>query len=95
LFGGATPCSSTKSVTGHTLGAAGALELGFCWLLLSRQSNWRLPPSLYLDERDDSLPTIGLVDAELMQMSKPRYCMSNSFAFGGSNVSLVIGSVCD
>ena len=92
LFGEALPCSSTKSMTGHTLGAAGALELGFCWLLLLQQSGWRLPPSLYPEERDDSLPPIGLAEAGRPPNGKPRYCMSNSFAFGGSNVSLIIGA---
>lgn len=91
LFGGSLPCSSTKSMTGHTLGAAGALELGFCWLLLSLQSDWRLPPSLYFNDRDASLSPIGLVEPGLAEIARPRYCMSNSFAFGGSNVSLVIG----
>ncbi|PLW67663.1 beta-ketoacyl-ACP synthase [Pseudohalioglobus lutimaris] len=91
LFGESVPCSSTKSMTGHTLGAAGALELGLCWLLLSMDEHWRLPPSLYLADRDPALAPVLLVDPDSMAYRRPRHCMSNSFAFGGSNVSLIIG----
>jgi 3-oxoacyl-[acyl-carrier-protein] synthase-1 len=91
LFGTALPCSSTKSMTGHTLGASGALELAFCWLLLTAESDWRLPPSLYLDQRDPKLPAIALTGADDYASMAPQCCMSNSFAFGGNNVSLVVG----
>ncbi len=91
LFGGATPVSTTKPLTGHTLGASGALELAFCWLLLAGEDyRWRLPPSLYLDERDPDLPAIHLAGDNDYRDSRPDYCMSNSFAFGGSNVALVL-----
>jgi 3-oxoacyl-[acyl-carrier-protein] synthase-1 len=92
LFGDSTPCSTTKALTGHTLGAASALELSFCWLLLRCGATWRLPPSLHLDERDPKLAPVLLAGAEDYQRHRPRICMSNSFAFGGSNVSLVIGA---
>lgn len=91
LFGAATPCSSTKAMTGHTLGASGALELGLCWLLLTQLTAWRLPPSLYRGERDEELAPIRLTGRNEYSSEPPKYCMSNSFAFGGSNVSLVIG----
>ncbi len=91
LFGEALACSSTKAYTGHTLGAAGALELGLCWLLLTTDEGWRLPPALYREQRDPALPAIHLADgAALPAVRRPRYCQSNSFAFGGSNVSLIL-----
>lgn len=93
LLGDSTPCSSTKSMTGHTLGAASALELALCWLLLNCEDTWRLPPSLHLPEIDPHLAPVRLTEADDYEGSRPRVCMSNSFAFGGSNVSLVIGSI--
>ena len=95
LFGNGTPCSSTKSMTGHTLGAAAALELSFCWLLLNCGDNWRLPPSLHLEELDPQLASVLLTTPDDYAGRRPRICMSNSFAFGGSNVSLVIGTTDD
>ena len=92
LFGDRVPCSSTKSMTGHTLGASGALELGFCWLLLQRECRWRLPPSLYLEKKDIELSPIHFVGDVETNSPRPAYCQSNSFAFGGNNVSLIIGS---
>jgi 3-oxoacyl-[acyl-carrier-protein] synthase-1 len=92
LFGDSTPCSSTKSMTGHALGAASALELSFCWLLLSCSDTWRLPPSLHLEERDPQLAPVLLTGLNTYKEHRPRMCMSNSFAFGGNNVSLVIGA---
>jgi len=91
LFGKQLPCSSSKSLTGHTLGASGALELAICWLLLTQASNWRLPPSLYTDEKDESLALIKLTGISDSGPKRPQFCLSNSFAFGGSNVSLLIG----
>jgi 3-oxoacyl-[acyl-carrier-protein] synthase-1 len=91
LFGDQLPCSSSKSMTGHTLGASGALELAICWLLLTQDSDWRLPPSLYSHQKDNALAPIRLTEGAESGLSRPQYCLSNSFAFGGSNVSLVIG----
>jgi 3-oxoacyl-[acyl-carrier-protein] synthase I len=91
LFGDKLPCSSTKSMTGHTLGASGALELSICWLLLTQAFDWRFPPSLYGDQRDTSLAPIRLTDSSETGLRRPRHCLSNSFAFGGSNVSLLLG----
>ncbi|WP_295800253.1 beta-ketoacyl-ACP synthase [uncultured Microbulbifer sp.] len=88
LLGEATPCSSTKPMTGHTLGAAGALEAAFCWLALSRG---QLPPHCNGSDRDPALPPINLVRTG-DTASAPRFVMSNSFAFGGSNCSLILGS---
>jgi 3-oxoacyl-[acyl-carrier-protein] synthase-1 len=91
VFAERVPCSSTKSLVGHTLGAAGAMELGFCWLVLS-QMEWKsaLPPHVWDGMRDPSLPRLNLVSASC-RVTRLRTCLSNSFAFGGCNVSLLIG----
>ena len=95
LFGAEIPVSTTKPLTGHTLGASGALELAFCWLLLTQEDGWRLPPSATLKRRDPELPAIHLVGDNEYSDLPVEYCMSNSFAFGGSNVSVVLGRLND
>jgi 3-oxoacyl-[acyl-carrier-protein] synthase II len=74
--------SSTKSMTGHLLGAAGALEAVVAILALR---NGRIPPTVNLDEPDVELDCVPHKARE-----KPLdYAMSNAFGFGGVNVSLV------
>ncbi|MBD9356325.1 beta-ketoacyl-[acyl-carrier-protein] synthase family protein [Methylomonas albis] len=92
LFGGDTPCSSSKPSTGHCLGAAGALEAGLCWLLLSdlNPAN-RLPPHQWDGEPDPDMVRLNLVGLENQGPKPLQYCLSNSFSFGGNNVSLLIG----
>lgn len=92
LFGERLPCSSTKSITGHTLGAAGATELGICWLLLSTLNKaYRLPPQIWDGQWDAALAPVCLVAENAVYLATGScYVMSNSFAFGGSNVSLII-----
>jgi 3-oxoacyl-[acyl-carrier-protein] synthase-1 len=90
VFGAEVPCSSTKSQIGHTLGAAGAQEIGLCWLLLNELNGHRqLPQHLWDQAADPELSSIGLTDTGT-RWERDSF-MSNSFAFGGSNVSLVIG----
>jgi 3-oxoacyl-[acyl-carrier-protein] synthase-1 len=90
VFGGSTPCSSTKALTGHALGAAGALELGICWLLLGDENRGRrLPAHVWDGVSDPALPPIGLV--EHGEDWRRGVFVSNSFAFGGSNTAIVIG----
>ncbi len=85
------PSSSTKPLTGHTLGAAGAIEAAFCWLTLSDLNmDGVLPPHIWDGEVDTSLPQINLISKGI-KLKGPKYAMSNTFAFGGSNVSLIIG----
>ncbi|NUU34265.1 beta-ketoacyl-[acyl-carrier-protein] synthase family protein [Pseudomonas sp. C2B4] len=93
LFPTGVPCSSTKPMTGHTLGAAGALEAAFCWLSLSADNRKQaLPPHLWDGQPDPGLPALDWVTpADHLTSTGPRYLMSNSFAFGGNNVSLIIG----
>ncbi|HBL03009.1 beta-ketoacyl-[acyl-carrier-protein] synthase family protein [Aeromonas salmonicida] len=86
LFGDKVPCSSTKPLTGHTLGAAGAIEAALACLLLERA----LPlPIQRMTTADPALAPIRLVSGAT-RLAAPRV-LSNSFAFGGNNVSLLFG----
>ncbi|WP_065204620.1 beta-ketoacyl-[acyl-carrier-protein] synthase family protein [Shewanella woodyi] len=89
VFGEQTPpCSSTKPLVGHTLGAAGAIEAAFCYLLLSSlNTEQRLPPQIWDQDSDLDDPSLPLVNKN--QTAELHYLMSNSFAFGGSNASLI------
>jgi 3-oxoacyl-[acyl-carrier-protein] synthase-1 len=93
LFPGGVACSSTKPMSGHTLGAAGALEAAFCWLTLAADNTrQQLPPHVWDGQQDTDLPSLNLVKAgECLHVQAPRYLMSNSFAFGGNNVCLILG----
>lgn len=91
IFGLDTPCSSTKPLVGHMLGAAAATEIGFCWLLLHHAST--LPPHIWDQDIDPQLPALALTQVEqhLKPSSKGAICLSNSFAFGGNNCSVILG----
>ena len=89
VFPDGVPCSSTKPMTGHTLGAAGALEAAFCWLSLERNA---LAPHVWDARPDPALPALQWVTpGQPLTTTAERCLMSNSFAFGGNNVSLIIG----
>jgi 3-oxoacyl-[acyl-carrier-protein] synthase-1 len=90
MFTPPPPASSTKPVTGHTLGAAGALELAVCYSLLASDKKL-LPVHCWDGVHDESLPPLPLVKKN-QSADKINVCMSNSFAFGGCNVSLIIGN---
>ncbi|SPB17727.1 3-oxoacyl-ACP synthase [Caballeronia novacaledonica] len=91
VFPDGVPASGTKPFTGHLLGAAGATELGFAWLTLARDDA-TLPLHRWDGEADAALPALDLVETErrLARAAGLRYVMSNSFAFGGSNASLIL-----
>ncbi|UOP04682.1 beta-ketoacyl-ACP synthase [Conchiformibius kuhniae] len=93
VFGCATPATSTKPLTGHTLGAAGALEAALLWGVVSRRDNPQgvLPPQLWDSVRDAALPEIALTDAHSRWRGGRRIGASASFAFGGSNCVIIIG----
>ena len=79
---------------GHTLGASGALEAAVCWLVLAHRDTQglRLPPHRYDGQHDPALPPLTLVgEEERCAPGSPPALMTNSFGFGGSNCSLVIG----
>jgi 3-oxoacyl-[acyl-carrier-protein] synthase I len=85
LFGDATPCSSTKGATGHTLGAAGALEAVICALALQAGL---MPAGLNRRQRDPQLELNYLTENRRGPL---RRVLSNSFGFGGANCALLFG----
>lgn len=86
IFGKDVYVSSTKSITGHTLGAASALEVVICSLVLAKQM---IPTSTALDKQENLDITITKENIS----TNIQYVMSNSFAFGGNNCSIVLGFV--
>lgn len=82
------PVSSTKSLTGHTLGAAGAIEAAISCLTLS--GDGRLPPHIWDGEHDPELPILNIAT---QGKSPPKVVMTNNFAFGGNNTSLILETV--
>ena len=81
--------SSTKSSTGHLLGAAGAIEAIISTMAVEQDI---VPPTLNLREPEPTLDALDLVP--LKAKKRPvRNAMSNSFGFGGTNASLIIGKV--
>lgn len=93
VFEGGVACSSTKPLVGHALGASGALEAAFCWMMLAcrEAGSMSLPPHRWDGERDPALPTLSLVEPGARVRTAERTAvMSNSFGFGGSNCSLVL-----
>ncbi|MDR2104947.1 MAG: beta-ketoacyl-ACP synthase [Deferribacteraceae bacterium] len=90
LFGEGVYASSTKPITGHTLGASGAVEIAICCLLLSSLNKEHLLPPHNYSEYDRTLKPIRLVDRGV-KVERLSYCLSNSFAFGGSNTAVVVG----
>lgn len=90
VFGHHVMVSSTKPLTGHTLGAASAVEAAICWYILAYQLP--LPVQINDDCQDPQLPIT------LVKRSQPLITsavLSNSFAFGGNNISLIFGYVND
>jgi len=85
VFGRETPCSSTKGATGHTLGAAGGVEAAICLLALREGL---IPGGLNVQERDPAL-TLNYLHAN--RPASLQAVLSNSFGFGGTNASLVLG----
>jgi len=80
------PVSSTKSMIGHSLGAAGAIEAVVCLLALQSQV---LPPNINFRALDHDL-SLNIV-ANQSRDAKIDVTLSNSFGFGGTNASIVIG----
>ena len=86
------PVSTTKPVTGHTLGAAAALEAAICWKALvenqGKNDNIQLPLQVWDGQRDEELPQLNFA---AQGSGALKVCLSNSFAFGGANACLVLG----
>lgn len=85
LFGEKTLCASTKPLTGHTLGAAGAVELALSWLMIKEN---KIIPHVYDGIFDSSLPKINLATGK--EKKDINLVLSNSFAFGGSNACVIL-----
>ena len=80
------PISSNKSMIGHTLAAAGAVEAVITLMTLAHQ---RIPPTINYLMPDPAIP-LDVVPNKARD-AKMRHAISNSFGFGGQNVSLVMG----
>jgi 3-oxoacyl-[acyl-carrier-protein] synthase-1 len=94
VFGNTVAVSSTKGITGHALGAAAALELGLCWLLLTEDDEQGyLLPNINDDELDETLPKLNYIQQGQKLGRRINSCQSNSFAFGGNNISIVVARV--
>jgi 3-oxoacyl-[acyl-carrier-protein] synthase-1 len=86
LFGGGTPCSSTKGATGHLLGAAGITEIIISILAIEHGF---LPGSAHTRRIDPAMRSNYLIEP---RKARVRRVLSNSFGFGGSNCSVVLGT---
>ncbi|RPF19304.1 beta-ketoacyl-[acyl-carrier-protein] synthase family protein [Vibrio crassostreae] len=89
IFANKVPVSSTKPLTGHTLGAASAIEAAIAWHILK----YDLP--LPLQKCQDKAEDIEIDLVNCSQKLKAKNILSNSFAFGGNNISLIFGVVND
>ncbi|OEF25444.1 beta-ketoacyl-[acyl-carrier-protein] synthase family protein [Vibrio rumoiensis] len=85
VFGQSIPVSSTKPLTGHTLGAASAIEAAICWHILQHH----LPVPFQVNDGKCDKFSIALAKPNT-QLTQPAI-LSNSFAFGGNNISLIFG----
>jgi 3-oxoacyl-[acyl-carrier-protein] synthase-1 len=88
LLGEQTPCSSTKGWTGHTLGAAGIVEANFSALCIA---NGFIPQSLNTRTVDPAIKANIALHQQSRAVAK---VLSNSFGFGGTNCSLILGGSC-
>lgn len=90
LFAGTNACmSSTKSMTGHLLGAAGAVEAIFCVLAIR---DGIVPPTINLQDPEDEVGDFNLVPNKA-QKRDVNVALSNSFGFGGTNATLVLKKI--
>jgi 3-oxoacyl-[acyl-carrier-protein] synthase II len=85
VFGGKVPISAMKSFTGHTLGACGAIE---AWAGIAMMNSESFHATANLDEVDDRCAELDYIRGQARNMSC-EYIMSNNFAFGGINTSLI------
>jgi 3-oxoacyl-[acyl-carrier-protein] synthase II len=86
---GSISMSSTKSATGHLLGAAGAIEVIYS---VKAVQTGEVPPTLNLEDPEEAVADFDLVPLK-SRKREVRNAMSNSFGFGGTNASLIIGQV--
>ncbi len=84
------PCSSTKHMTGHTLGASGIIEAVILYYLLLNEESPLPSQNFSHSDYDEALGEFGILHSPLKPACRLNM-MSNSFAFGGNNVSLILG----
>ena len=89
VFGPGIPCSTLKSYIGHTLGACGAIE---AWVTLMMQRKGWFCPNLNLVNVDPECADLGYITGSGMDLDA-EYVMSNNFAFGGINTSLIFRKI--
>ncbi|MCK5122025.1 MAG: beta-ketoacyl-ACP synthase [Methylococcales bacterium] len=89
IFGNKTPISSIKSYTGHTLGACGAIE---AWAAVNMMNEGWFHPTANLDNIDPQCAELDYIKGDVRKLECD-YVMSNNFAFGGINTSLVFKRV--
>jgi len=90
VLGTQVPASSTKPLTGHTLGASGAIEAALCWMTLADNPDQHLPTHWWDGQADDALPALALVAPGTCAAQPLQHVLSHSFAFGGSNAVLAL-----
>jgi 3-oxoacyl-[acyl-carrier-protein] synthase II len=86
VLGDAVPISSVKSYMGHTLGACGALE---AWLSVEMMNNGWFAPTINLENIDSNCASLDYIQGNGRELDV-EYVMSNNFAFGGINTSLIL-----
>ncbi|OUR80062.1 beta-ketoacyl-[acyl-carrier-protein] synthase II [Alphaproteobacteria bacterium 46_93_T64] len=93
IFGENLITSSSKPMTGHALGAAGAIEAAMLWLSLENlDERVKVPPHLWDGDTDPDIERLKFSTVgETIRREDRLLMMSNSFAFGGSNVSIILG----
>lgn len=87
---GKKPISSLKSYFGHTLGACGAIE---AWLSIEMLNRNQFIPTLNLQQIDERCGDLDYIQHQARQIDNANIIMSNNFAFGGINTSLIFKKV--
>ena len=85
IFNRAVPCSTIKNYLGHTLGACGALE---AWFTINMMNEKWFAPNINLRELDPQCADLDYITGN-GRIIETEYAMSNNFAFGGINTSLI------
>lgn len=88
IFGEDIPCSSTKVLTGHCLGAAASIEMALCVKALEEN---KFLPHIFDNEYDETIEKVKLVKKDEKPLTEIKNIMCNAFGFGGTNAVIIIG----